>query len=165
MSLETKDILAALNITSEDVLARVAHDLRDEFDGSVRDLFREQVQAIAKQAAPKIIEAHLNLAIDNIVNGQYQPVNEWGEAKGPKTSLREMVQSRCVSYLNDKVNSRGETASYDTVGTRAQWLANESAKKSFDVDIKAHVVKEIAAAKEQIKTMLGKHIAETLLKS
>lgn len=162
--MDVAEVLKTLGITTETVIDALAQQLRDEFDGSVGELFRSEVAKIAQKAAPAIVEAHLNLAVDNIINGTYQPINEWGEPKGKPTSLREMVQHRCIKYLEEKVDSDGKSASYQANTPRAEWLAREAAKKAVDYQAKEHLTKACEQAKAEIKTLVAQHITQMLLK-
>jgi hypothetical protein len=155
-----------LNITKDDILDKIVEKLLDELDaGSIQAAIK---QAITREMVAKVqplIDSVLAESIGDLIDKPYTPVNEWGEpTRQQPTTLRAMVQDRSLAYLDEKVDKNGKKAGYDSVGTRAEWLAANAAEKIVDRECKAELAKLVATAKAGIQRRVATFITETVLK-
>src|SRR4051812_9267177 len=88
--------------------------LRESVSGEVKKMVREQfIQSIRETVGAIILE---------MVDEGFVPVNEYGEPKGAKKTLREAIGDAARKYLAEKVDSRGEASTYGGSETRLSFI-------------------------------------------
>jgi len=160
--------LAELGISREDIIDKCVEKVLDQLNEDDSSVFSEvrrlAVNAIIEEAKPKI-DGILDQALAGLVDAEFTPVDEWGQPIRKKsTTLRALVKERANAFLGEQVNSDGKTCSYQTVGSRAEWIAKKAATDAITWDVKQEITKAVETAKAEIKSQLAKHIAETMLK-
>ena len=155
-----------LGITKDDILDKIVQKLLDELDtGSIQFAVKQALTCDIVAKAEPLINSVLAEAIGDLIDKPYTPVNEWGEpTRQQPTTLRAMVQDRSLAYLGEKVDKNGKKAGYDSVETRAEWLAASAAEKIVDRECKAELAKLVATAKADIQRRVAGFITETVLK-
>lgn len=160
-------MIQELGITREDILDKAAEKLLESISIE-EDLAYSIKSAVSKQlvdAAKGKIEALLNEAIGDLIDTPFTPVDEWGEpVRKQSTTLRQMVKERAVGFLSERVDRDGKTCSYQSVGSRGEWMARKAAESAIDYECKKELTKAVESAKADIKKRVADHITETILK-
>lgn len=111
------------------------------------------------------------LTVDEMVNEvqrtaldrEFQPLHAWGEAAGPRSTLRQMLLERAGKYLQERVTNDGKTYTgtydIDKQPTRAQWLARQAVDASFKAEVQAEVAKIVAEMQTRIRAAVGAAVA------
>lgn len=155
-----------LGISREDILDKAAEKLLENI--SVKDdlaySIKEKVSRQLVDAAKEKIDGLLQEAVDDLVDTEFTPVDEWGEPmrKSP-TSLRRMVKDRAMSFLTERVNKDGKACTYQAVGSRGEWMAEKAAKDAMTFEVKKELTKAVESAKSELQKRVADHITETLL--
>lgn len=162
MNIET---LQALGITKDDIIEKAVEKLLsscEEHDilETVQKFIREHIAKNATSA----INAALEKVTSDILDAPYTPVDNWGEPTGNQTTLRDMVKTISLGWLDQKVTKEGKTDHYDKPWTRGEWLAYTAAEKAFNYEYKKQIEETIAKAKEAIQSQVANFITETILK-
>jgi hypothetical protein len=134
----TKQDLAALGITTEDVLKKVVEKISDAFIGSDEDgatdfynQIERSLKAITTAKLDAIFAEHIQPAIGEMIeNHCLQATNEWGEKCGKKLTFTEYLVERADAYIREPVDYRGKSKdeeSYNWTGrsTRITFLIHE----------------------------------------
>lgn len=160
-------MLQELGITREDILDKAAEKLLESISIE-EDLAYSIKSAVSKQlvdAAKGKIETLLNEAIGDLIDTPFTPVDEWGEpTRKQSTTLRKMVKERAIGFLAEKVDHGGKTNSYNSVGSRGEWMARKAAESAIDFECKKELTSAVETAKADIKKRVADHITEILLK-
>lgn len=160
-------MLQELGITKDDILDKAAEKLLESISHE-DDLAYSIKSAVTKQlvdTAKGKIESLLSEAIGELIDTPFTPVDEWGEpTRKQSTTLRQMVKERATGYLAEKVDREGKTSSYNSVGSRGEWLARKAAESAIDFECKKELTAAVDVAKADIKKRVADHITEVLLK-
>lgn len=165
--MEIIKVLETLGITKEDIIDRAVEHLADIDRGEIMSVIRSEVQKEIAKTAPAVITKALTEAVDNILNLEYQQLDEWGDPKKgqEKTTLRELVKKKALGFLNEKVDSRGEPNSYNGTMTRSQYMANKAAVETFHYEAQKEVAEAVKQASGQLTKLVAEYIQNLLLKS
>lgn len=159
--------LTELGITREDILDKAAEKLLEEIseDWDIAPEIQRHVCGVLVDSAKGKIDGLLQEALDDLLDIDFTPVDEWGEPirKSP-TTLRQMVKDKALNFLSEKVNKDGKACNYQPVGSRGEWLAEKAAAKAMDYEVKEELKKAVLSAKGHLQKKVAKYIMETLLK-
>lgn len=128
------------------------------------DELKREIKEIIQKNTTEIIGKRLNECTDEILNGPFQPVDNWGDKKGEATTLRDMIKKRSGIYLEEKVDSDGKLSNYNG-HPRLDWLISKIVKDQLDCTFKKEITQEVERAKLTLKNLVAKHISETLMKA
>lgn len=153
--------LEQLGITKDMIVQHIAEQFFDEED--VRSKIMYDVKQIIIKRTEGKIDGILTEALSELVDRPFQEVDSWGDPKGNKTTLRELVKTKATGYLTEKVTDKGETG-YHANMTRAAYLANKAAADCLTYEIKSEITKAVEQAKTEVKRLVAQHIQTILLK-
>lgn len=159
-------MLNDIGITKEDVIDRAAEKLIDGFDEDYGDLRTQIVLAVKTEMVKRAesqIDSILEASLADLLDTDFQPIDEWGDKKGSKTTLRKLVKEKSMAYLKAKVDENGKESTYRAAETRANWLAKKAAKDAIDYETRKEIEKAVDTAKSEIKQIVAKHITERIL--
>lgn len=159
--------LSDLGITREDVVEKAAERLLEELsdtDESWIDSLKSRVLTAVTAKATTHIDAVLAETVSRLADTEFTPVDEWGDRKGKATTLREMIKTRALSYLTQKVDERGNPSTYHAAMSRATWLAQKAAEDAMTLEVKKELSNAVATAKDELRKQVAQFIADTLLK-
>lgn len=153
-----------LNINEEHLTAAIVAKATDEILSEDRDLsglIAKEVKSRLDKIFIERAEAQIAAAIDDAVNGaferEYQRVSSWGEAVGPKTSIRKELEKSVDAYWSTPVNAKSgkaETGYGDKV-SRAEYLMTTICAKDFSDSMKAHALNVTGALKDGLRKQLA----------
>lgn len=160
-----------LSFNEEDLKAAVVQKAADEFiqgandlDGLVAKEVKRRLDAIFIERAEKQIADAIDEAVRDGFNREYQRVTAWGDAEGPKTTIRAELEKTVSAYWSEKVDTRSGTASsssYNSV-TRAEYLMTQICAKDFTEGMKQSVNNVTGALKDGLRVQLAKQMDEML---
>lgn len=160
-----------LNINEEDLKKAIVEKATDELLERDDDLYdmvgkevRRRLDKIFADNAEKQILAAINEAIQGSFDREYQRVTTFGEAEGPKTTIRKELQKTVDAYWSlrvDKRNGQPSTSSYDTV-TRAEFLMTQVCAKDFTETMKQAALSVTGALKDGFRVQIAHHMDELL---
>lgn len=141
------------------------------FDSIVRTAAQSLLEAIQRDARAEVlasVKAQINAKVGELVegalNGEFQPVNEWGEPKGKAQSLREMVGQTARSYLGAKVDKDGREGSYQANTDRLSFLVSKVVASEFDYRMQSEVKKAVEMARTEAVAKVGAVVGDLILK-
>lgn len=160
-----------LNINEEDLKAAIVEKVTEELLSEDRDLssliaaeVKKRLDKIFIDRAEKQIAAAIDTAVDGAFEREYQRVTSWGEAEGPKTSIRKELEKSVESYWGMRVDARSgkpTESSYSSV-SRAEYLMTQICAQDFSDTMKAHAVNVTGALKDGLRTQLAQHMDNML---
>lgn len=136
------------------VADRLAPDMKKAVTDLVKEAALDQVHDI----------------IGEVMAGQIQLTNSYGEPIGKFSTLREQIVASVTEQLNAKVNSRGGRApSYERDAIPyMRWLAKDAADKALkgelDKAVKAAVNEVKQSVADLVTAELGARIAKTVIR-
>lgn len=114
--------------------------------------FKSVIQAeIVKQVTGQIqpvLREIMDQHVAEILAGEIQLTNQWGEAKGPKVTIRELIRTTLSDYCNQRVDYNGSPTNSNSGKTRVEHAIVAAADKVFKeavAPIVAQVQKELTA--------------------
>lgn len=114
--------------------------------------FKSVIQAeIVKQVTGQIqpvLREIMDQQVAEILAGEIQITNQWGEAKGPKVTIRELIRSTLADYCAQRVNYDGSPTDSRSGKTRMEHAIVSAADKVFKeavAPVVAQVQKELTA--------------------
>ena len=157
--------LQALGITREDIINKAVEKLLNSYEEQdMLEIVQKTIREHISKNAASTINAALEKVTSEILDSPYTPIDNWGEPTGRQTTLREMVKTVSLGWLDQKVTKEGKTDRYDKPWTRGEWLAYTAAEKAFNYEYKKEIEDTVIKAKEQIRTQVAKYVAEIILK-
>jgi len=160
-----------LNLNEEEVqkaiVEKVADDIlnRDHDLGAmVRDEVKKRMDKIFADKAQAQIELAISEAVQGSFDREYQRVTAWGEADGPKTTIRAELLKTVDGYWAARVNARNgtlSTSSYDSV-SRAEYVMTQVCAKEFTETMRESALQVTGALKDGFRGQMAKHMDELL---
>lgn len=160
-----------LNINEDDLKAAIVQKAADEIlrqDDDLTAIIRKEVQSrldkIFVASAEAQIQAAIATAVDGAFEREYQRVTSWGEAEGPKTSIRKELEKTVDGYWGAKVDPRSgkpTDSNYNSV-TRAEYLMTQVCAENFSDAMKQNVQNVTGALKDGLRNQLAKQMDHML---
>lgn len=135
-------------IAAASIVESVEHDLKAAVISSVKEHVSAQVGA-------KVAE---------VLDTNIQPTTEWGEAKGPATSLREIVARSAREYMAIRVNKEGSESSYHADRSRLEYLVQKEVEKTFNYQMQSEVKKAVEMARAEAVAKVGAVVGDMIVK-
>lgn len=156
-----------LKIDAEQIVEQAASRLADEAYENVNALemleteISRRIDKFLDAKAQTLMEDTLRNEMERLMVREFQPVNQWGEAKGKPTSLREELQRRAEEFWKISVDKNGKPTTYGGK-PRHQHMFEQIAQDQFAEAIKENIEEVIAGFREALRkdsaVMLGQHI-------
>ena len=162
MSTNSKDLLAQIGLTQEELQERVvnrivdavmySHLADDEERGhAIESQFRRQIQEHAESAIDKAVTAIGDKFVvpamkEYIETFTLQETNTWGEKTGKKLTFIEYLVKRAEAYSQEQVDSSGQTKQE----SRDSYWKPSTTRVSYLIDKYLHYQIDIA-----MKTVIG----------
>ena len=148
----TLGIEAVREYDDEEEWVSVQTPLLRKMKSQAEEQIRVKVGAIVEREIPPIIQT--------VLSGEYQPVDQWGDAKGKPTTIRSMIAQSVQDWLKAMVDGRGNvmTGYQRDKGTpRLRYYI----KNEVDEAYKGAIQEEAKTAAAEVKTLMaGKVKAE-----
>lgn len=153
-----------LNINEEDLKTAIVAKATDEIlseDHDLSGLIAKEVKVRLDKIFVDRATAQIQAAIDQaIVSGferEYQRVTNWGEPKGPVTSIRAELEKMVNGYWGanvDKRNGEPSDSSYNSI-SRAEYLMTKICAQDFSETMKQHALNVTGALKDGLRNKLA----------
>jgi hypothetical protein len=160
-----------LNISEDDLKAAIVQKAADEilkYDDDLSAMIGKEVKSridkIFAASAEAQIQSMIADAVKESFNHEYQRVTQWGEANGPKTTIRAELEKTVSGYWTAKVDAKTgkpSTSDYSSV-TRAEYLMTQVCAEDFMKGMKDAVINVTGALKDGLRNQLAHHM-DTLL--
>lgn len=153
-----------LNINEDDLKAAIVEKAADsilENDQDLSGMIAKEVKKRLDKIFADRAEAQIQKAIDDAVvaafNLEYQRVNNWGEAVGEKTTIKQRLDLTISSYWQAKVDAKtgkASDSSYSSV-TRAEYLMTTICAQDFTETMKQQVQNITGALKDGLRNQMA----------
>lgn len=153
-----------LNFNEEDLKAAVVQKAADELLKDSDDLsvlVGKEVKARLDKIFAERATAQISAAIDEAIRygfeREYQRIDQWGEAKGAKTTIKAELAKIVDGYWNGRVNKKNgqpSDSTYDSV-SRAEYLMTQICAQDFSESLKAHATNVTGALKDGLRNQLA----------
>lgn len=170
-----------IGISKEEIADRVVESIADRIvtttsvdnedgewrrDSSFFNEMKDSVRKMVAERAKREIDSKLLGVLDEILGGEFQPIDNYGEPNGARTTLREMVKTRTLKFLEEKVNDKGNPVDQWTssAGTRLDVSMKKAVAEICTATVHNELKAAVDSAKQQIGNLVAKTIVEKLLK-
>lgn len=152
-----------MQIDQEKIEAAIIEQAVAEFVDSnhlhelVQKSVTERINAIFKNTAEKQIEDAVSAAIKEGFERPYTKVDSFGKPVGEPTTISAQLEKQIAGYWNQVVDKQGkpvEGGSYNTFGTRAEWVMAQMVADDFKGQMKQLAVNIGGAFKDKLRTEL-----------
>jgi hypothetical protein len=160
-----------LNINEDDLKAAIVEKAADSILADDQDLSTLVAKEVKKRLDKIFLEraeAQIQNAIDSAVvdsfNFEYQRVNNWGEAVGEKTTIKQRLDLIITGYWSAKVDAKTgkpSDSSYSSV-TRAEYLMTTICAEDFTETMKQQVANITGALKDGLRNQMAKSMDNIL---
>ena len=121
----------------------------------------EAKQVIKEQGADEITKT-IQKASEEAFITSYQPVNEWGEKFGEKTTLRDAFKKNAIEWWSQKVDYQGKPSESYSSKPRSQQVAELVIKDIVSNELRVEMDKIIKESKVHVRNALGAAMTEFL---
>jgi hypothetical protein len=132
--------------TDATLAARVPRQLTDGLRKSVKD-------AIAAEIA-RLGDAYAKPLVWQIMEAGIQPTNQYGEPKGDRMTVTELIADAARQYMETRVDRDGKVSSYRGGMIRLDWVVNEAVRK--------HVASKIEESIQDPKSTLAEALTDAV---
>jgi hypothetical protein len=145
----TKNELAELGLTPEDVLNKLTDRLAEQLLGTSEDYdsdFRNRLEKAIKTRVNEVLDAamtaHILPKITEMTEGVcLTETNRWGEKIGKTVTFVEYLTSRIDAYIREDVNHNGKTQAEDSYSwqkrsTRIAYMIHEHLQYNIERAVK-----------------------------
>ena len=139
-------------------------------DTIVERMYDEVESSCLKQVSKYIVDtvqARIDTSIDDLIklslNEIYQPIDEYGNPNGSKTTLRAMFLNSTRTWWDTNVDHNGrvlQRSHYGAKSTRAEWIADKLFKDALEKDLQNDFNKFVKEAVNEAKKELPQAIAK-----
>lgn len=129
-----------------------------------RDMMRREVEQAVERKVHEAVEAEVPATVREVLHAEFQPMDRWGEKKGQKTTIRDMVHDHATKWLEEMVDSKGQTG-YSREGmhrTRLAWLVLHYVEESYNRELRTVVDTVTAEIKPALRDRLSVAVSETV---
>ena len=160
-----------LNINEEDLKAAIVERAADEIlkqDDDLTAMISMEVKSRLDKIFIDRAEAQIKAAIDHAVqtafDREYQRVTSWGEAEGPKTSIRAQIDKVINGYWSEQVNAKTGKPNdgYGDKVTRAEYLVTQMCARDFSEQMRQDALNITGALKDGLRNQMAAVLDETL---
>jgi hypothetical protein len=149
------DLLNILGLTQEELTQRAIDQLIESFnkDGVMTGLenhVKNVIKPEMQQQAQTLVGDYLRENIEQTALMEFTPVDQWGQATGKKTTIRDMLYAQSKEYWDAKVDSGGKPTTYGNQ-TRAQYLMRSVMLEVFTQAMKDSMVEVVSGFKEALR--------------
>lgn len=139
----------------------------------VAKMLAERLHPEMKKAVIELVKDAAKDQVSDVIHdvmiGQVQLTNSYGESIGKFTTLREQIVASVTEQLNRKVNSRGgNETSYSRDGIPyVRWVAKQAASDALRGELNTAVQDAVAEVKQSVTDLvtaeLGKRVAKAII--
>lgn len=160
-----------LNINEQDLKEAIAQKAADEIlseDHDLSGMIAKEVKARLDKIFIDRAEAQIQAAIDHAVqtafDREYQRVTTWGEADGPKTSIRAQIDKVINGYWSEQVNAKTGKPNdgYGDKVTRAEYLVTQMCARDFSAQMRQDALNITGALKDGLRNQMAAVMDEML---
>lgn len=136
----------------------------DDLYSRVKTALDARIDKHFREVADAQISSAVELAIASGFEREYQRVDNFGSAKGEKTTIRKELEKLIGDYWNCRVDREGKptTDSHGSKATRAEWMMTQLVAADFQGDMKQHIVNLGGALKDGLRTELHQTVNKLL---
>lgn len=121
-----------------------------------RDSAMRQIDDLVKKVAPDIV--------NDVLNAEFTPTNEWGEARGKPTTMRALIATYAKSWLETKVDDNGREG-YGVGRVRLQWIVAKEVEQQFATKLRAEAEKAAEMVKAGLVAKAGELVKDGFTKA
>ena len=155
-----KEILEQFGITKETILDEIREvalsEFREDLQGEISRLITNGAKDQIKKAIEDIVSTQSAAALDV----EFTPIDQWGDAKGPKTTVRDLFFKTCKEWWAQKVDASGKPSSYGSGQTMAEYHAKKLVDEIITGKMNLALAATIAEAKEVLIESLTGSLAQ-----
>lgn len=161
--------LETLGITREELINRIVEALASDAQENCMAEITKQITAGAKAGIEKAINTVIMDVSAKTWDASFTPVDQWGDVKGPPTTVRDLFTKKCSEWWSLRVNTNGEVSnsSYgrDSLPTMAAWHANKAMKEIVDKEFGHQLGALLTEMKTQLAAAFTREIATLVTKT
>ena len=155
--MDLKDLGLDLTDLQEQIVEAAAEKIIDNIGTGIET-------AVKKSVANKI-DDKINKLIEETLGGIYQPIDDYGEAIGKKTTLRDQFKIACQKWWEQKVDSEGKQTGRYEERPRSEWVCQKVLRQILDHDMAKSFNNLLKETKEQMKTGIAEAIKNAISKT
>lgn len=161
--MKLSDLKLDVDIDLGEIRKDAQQEIVDQLINHLKKCFLEDMIKDAK------VEIHKRIGglIEETLSQEFCPVNDWGQPKAEKTTIREMFKENAAKWWNQMVNGKGELktgfiSSHDK--PRYEYLARKLIAEIMENELKKDLENIYKEAKEKLREGLAKALAEQMVK-
>jgi hypothetical protein len=154
----TKELLVQLGIDPDEIKSQVVSEAAEIV---AKEIDYEIKKHILK-TAEDIVAKKINKMVEETLSGKYQAVDDYGEAKGKATTLRDQFKQACISWWEVTVDKEGKTSTGYYGTKRYEWVAQKVVYEVLTSNLKIDFAKMIAETREALKQGISKVITDEM---
>lgn len=144
----------------------IVDNISARFSTKISDQIVEQAETQITQKINGVIDTKVNEITENFLHREFVPLDKYGDQRGPKTTVLELLKKRLDDYLEEKVDKNGNTGGYNCETKRLNYIIQKNIDDSLNRKIEA-VGKQIKSALEQyidttLKAQIGENVAKAI---
>jgi len=114
----------------------------------------------------KRVEEIMIQKMNEVFDKPFQPVDRWGEPRGEKTTIKDLIANEAIEYWNKDVDCNNKPCGAYTSDkqTRAMFFAKKSIESFYKTEMESVVKKMAEDMKNKIPIAIGEEITKSVVK-
>lgn len=150
------------NITLELDVSQIEVEVIRQAAWSIQERIGDDIEREVRKQVVKAVDEQVNQIVKSVLEREFTPVDQFGDAKGDPTSVKEIISKKAESFLSEVVDGSGKKADHysSTKQPRTNYILGQLVSEAINTEAK-NQIKVIA---EQAKGKAMQQVAELLVK-
>lgn len=148
-------------ITKEEILEVISSKIIKNYEELIYTKIEEYLHGIINDGVKSLIiektDSILEGEIKEVLSREIEPVNQWGEKIGNKTTLRELVNQNASEFWTTYVDSNGKPTKYRGE-PRYKFILKDELKNQFSKAIEQNLTGIVNEFKKALKDDSQKYV-------
>lgn len=152
-------------VIKDEILKTFVASVETKVDEQINNILKDKLENVSS-----IIDSKLNALMEEFMNKRILITDPYGDVIEEDTSVKDMLKKKCDSFLDAKVNSRGEVIKKDSWGyndaeTRIEYILNKKLDFRLKSEIESAVDRSVREVKKVAQEHLNKKLGEKMIKA
>jgi hypothetical protein len=148
----------------EHVIRQAAQNLITNYDGEIRYELEKKLGELVTATMRDKLDAEVGRLIREAIDGSIQPTDEFGQPKGPPTTLRGLIVANARAWFDEKVNDHGDRSQYGN-RTRTAHLVQHHVDEAMRGALKKEIDAITEGVRKSLTDRVGSEVSKTVARA
>lgn len=145
------------------IAASISTRLHQSVMTSIEKSISKKLDGMVDEAMRKVIGERAEALVNDALEKPRQKTNEWGAPMGPPVMFSELIPGIVDSFLNAKVNDKGQSDPNYGKATRAGWMIAQAVREHVDPVTKKAVETVTTQARDLVSRKIAAFVSQEMV--